>query len=543
MNKIQVFKSNKLSNWLWLLLLIFAVAIGAAAQKNVKVAAKTTTYNNPVIAGDYPDPSVIRVGADYYATATSSEWSPEFQILHSRDLVNWNIVGDVFPKRPTWSAGNYWAPEIWQDNGKFYVFYVGRKKDGPLCIASATAAKATGPYTDHGALICQEAGSIDASAIRDENGKLFVVWKEDGNSVNKPTLIWAQQFDDKTYKLIGEKQEILRNDRNTWEAQLVEGPYILRRDGWFYLFYSGAACCTKDCNYALGVARSRTLLGNYEKNPANPILKGNEDWRCPGHGSIVTDEQDRTFLLYHAYDARDTVFVGRQALLDEVRFTDDNWATINDGRGPSKSAISPFNIAQRANETKFYDDFKTPILGWQWQHNNVPNYRLQNGFLLLSPNADNAKNEIGAIFARSTLTGTYAATTQIDASNLAKNVIVGIAAYGDNENALGAGVKDGKLIVWKRERNKQEIVASEQIPARELKNLTLIMTARDGHFYTFAMMQGRRIMPVGGELDGAYLPPWDRGVRVALTTGGANDAIGRFRFLEIKPISFTNVIE
>ena len=535
MNKIQVFKSNKLSNWLWLLLLIFAVATSAAAQKNVKVAAKTTTYNNPVIAGDYPDPSVIRVGQDYYATATSSEWSPEFQILHSRDLVNWNIVGDVFPKRPTWSVGNYWAPEIWQDNGKFYVFYVGRKKDGPLCIAVATAAKATGPYTDHGALVCQEAGSIDASAIRDENGKLFVVWKEDGNSVNKPTPIWAQEFDDKTYKLIGEKQEILRNDAKTWEAQLVEGPYILRRDGWFYLFYSGAACCTKDCNYAFGVARSRTLLGDYEKNPANPIMKGNEDWRCPGHGSIVTDEQNRAFLLYHAYDARDTVFVGRQALLDEVRFTNDNWATINDGRGPSKSAVSPFNIAQRANETKFYDDFKTPTLGWQWQQNNVPNYLVQNGFLLLSPNADNAKNELGAIYARSTLTGDYTATTQIDAGRLAKNAVVGIAAYGDNENALGAGVKDGKLIVWKREKNKQEILSSENVPARELKKLKLIMKARDGHLYTFAMMQGKQEKPIGNEIDGAYLPPWDRSVRVALTTGGAKDAVGRFGFLQIEP--------
>ncbi|MBA3334845.1 MAG: family 43 glycosylhydrolase, partial [Acidobacteria bacterium] len=164
--------------------LVLLVLICLSAQI---LAQKSATYTNPVQAGDYPDPSVIRVGKNFYATATSSEWGPEFPILHSRDLVNWNIVGVVFPKRPEWSVGNYWAPEIWQENGKFYIFYVARRKDGPLCIAVATAAKPTGPYTDHGALECQEVGSIDAFPIRDENGKLFVVWKEDGNSVNKPT--------------------------------------------------------------------------------------------------------------------------------------------------------------------------------------------------------------------------------------------------------------------------------------------------------------------------------------------------------------------
>src|SRR5215203_1061890 len=71
----------------------------------INISAQTgAVYTNPVLAGDYPDPSVIRVGKDYYATATSSEWSPEFPVLHSRDLVNWNLAGVVFPKRPDWSV-------------------------------------------------------------------------------------------------------------------------------------------------------------------------------------------------------------------------------------------------------------------------------------------------------------------------------------------------------------------------------------------------------------------------------------------------------
>jgi len=165
-SKEKDFLFLRASVFLSALLILLGASLGAYAQRNA-------IYTNPVMAGDYPDPSVIRVGKDYYATATSSEWGPEFPILHSRDLVNWEIVGTVFPKRPAWSVGNYWAPEIWQDKGKFYIFYVARKQGASLCIAVATAAKPTGPYTDHGALACQEVGSIDAFPIRDENGKLF----------------------------------------------------------------------------------------------------------------------------------------------------------------------------------------------------------------------------------------------------------------------------------------------------------------------------------------------------------------------------------
>ena len=120
-------------------------------------AQRRSTYENPALAGDYPDPSVIRVGTNYWAVATSSEWAPEFPILFSTDLVNWKIVGAVFQKRPEWSVGNYWAPEISYDRGKYFVYYVGRKSGGPLCAAVATSSTPTGPYQDHGPLICQDA--------------------------------------------------------------------------------------------------------------------------------------------------------------------------------------------------------------------------------------------------------------------------------------------------------------------------------------------------------------------------------------------------
>ena len=267
-------------------------------------------------------------------------------------------MGAVFLRAPEWSAGSYWAPEIAEDRGRFFIYYTARKKapeapaasappsasappaTGPLCVAVATATSPGGPYTDHGPMVCQEAGSIDAVPITDEKGARYLVWKEDGNSRKKPTPLWAQPLSEDGTKLIGEPREILRNEA-PWEAHLIEGPFIQKRNDWFYMFYSADACCGRRCNYKLGVARSRALLGPWERHPKNPILAANETWKCPGHGSVVSLPDNRTFLLYHAYDPTGFQYTGRQGLLDEVTWGADGWPAINGGKGPSRDAAAP----------------------------------------------------------------------------------------------------------------------------------------------------------------------------------------------------------
>lgn len=519
-----------------LLLALFGV-ITANAQVQANVTAQQRAlYTNPALAGDYPDPSVIRVGRDYWATATSSEWGPEFPILHSRDLVNWQVVGAVFQQRPLWSVGNYWAPEISEYRGRYFVHYVARKKDGPLCVAVASAARPFGPYKDHGPLVCQDAGSIDPVTVTDEKQRRYLVWKEDGNSRNLPTPIWAQRLSADGTRLVGERKELIRNNA-PWEAQLVEGPFIVRRGDWYYMFYSGNACCTRDCNYAQGVARARAVLGPWEKNLANPILKGNRAWKCPGHGSIVSDQTGRDFLLYHAYRAGDFVYVGRQALLDEIRWNADGWPTINEGEGPSERASSPLGVAERDDEYNFLDKFSSRRLrpGWQWPQSNEPSVQLARApapHLVLAPTSEHANDAIGAVLARSTTVGDYMARTLVDTKGMKSGTVAGLSAYGDQDNALGAAAGDGKIIVWRREKNIHKVVATKDAPAAQL--IYLRMRARRGHLFRFAFSaNGRDWTDVGDELDGSYLPPWDRGVRVALTCGGAEGASARFQEMSI----------
>jgi xylan 1,4-beta-xylosidase len=510
---------------------VFVSVLFAAAQRPV-------TYKNPVLAGDYPDPSVIRVGKDFWATATSSEWGPQFPLLHSRDLVNWKIAGVVFSKRPAWAVGNFWAPEISRDGGRNFIYYVGRKQNGPLCVAVAVATRPSGPYKDHGPLICQEVGSIDPFPVRDEEGHRYLIWKEDGNSVNKPTPLWAQPLSEDGTKLEGQKTEILRNTES-WESQLVEGPAIVRRNGWFYLFYSGNACCGRECNYALGVARSRKLLGPWEKNPLNPILAGNEDWKCPGHGTIVSDARGRDYLLYHAYQSKDFVYVGRQGLLDEVRWN-NGWPEINQRRGPSGSASSPFGLPQINARQGFFDDFRALRLmnGWQWPQSNEPEVRVlpaAKGWLALAQSGGGTRGDIDAVLARSTTKGDYVATTLIDTRQLKEGADAGISAFGDSENALGARVGHGQIEVWRRERNQQTIVSTVSAPP-VVPLFYLRMTAREGHFFRFAFSTNGHVWTdLGEELDGQYLPPWDRGVRVALVSDANADSLAMYDWLRIVP--------
>jgi beta-xylosidase len=529
----------------------FALVVAASAlvftSASEAFAQRRATYSNPVEAGDFPDPSVTRVGQDFYASATTSEWGPEFPILHSRDLVNWEVIGAVFQRRPVWATGSFWAPEISQYRGRFFVYYVGRKKGGPLCVAVATAARPQGPYADHGPLVCQEVGSIDPFPATDENGARYLLWKEDGNSVSRPTPIWAQRLSEDGTRLVGERRELIHNDQ-PWEkhptlpfGNLVEGPSVVRRNGWFYLFYSGNFCCGRECDYALGVARSRRLLGPWEKNPRNPILAGNDAWKCPGHGTVIEDARGRYFLLYHAYQPKDFVYVGRQALLDEVKWGADGWPTINEGRGPSARAASPFGARDAKTEYSFFDDFTEPELrpGWQWPQSNVPDFRVGRGSLLLTPTVDASDNPTAAVLARTTTTGDYVATAVVDLQDMREGVTAGLAAYGDAENALGLSIGHGVISVWLCEKNACRSVARGGLvgfAGRRGRAVHLRMTAREGHLYRFATSSdGRTWQELGGEIDGSYLPPWDRGVRVALVAGGARGAAARFESLRIEP--------
>jgi beta-xylosidase len=496
------------------------------------------TYVNPVIPGDFPDPSVIRVGEDYYATATTGGWAPHFPILHSKDLINWKIVGAVFNEKPAWAKGDFWAPEITADKGRYLVYYTARRdegagKKGTLCMAVAVADKPDGVYTDKGALVCQEMGSIDGFFVRDENGKPFLVWKEDGNDRGQPTWLYAQELDESGTKLLGKPKKLFRNTE-AWEKHVVEGSYIMRRDGYFYMFYSGNACCGRGCDYALGVARSKTLLGKWEKNPANPILPANETWQCPGHGSIVDTPDGRNFLLYHAYRRRSDAFnIGREALLDEVKFK-NGWATINDGRGASNSAALPF-AGSKQSVFNLNDEFNESILSpkWTFPLSNSQKTQLQDGFLTIAPTAKQLMGEKmpEVVLAERTVSGTYTATARIDYAKMASDEFAGISTYSWRGSALGISIGNGKVFSWRREDGKQQEVANVELP-KNAGAVSLQIKAKDGEIFSFAFSTDEKNWrAVGDKVVGSHV----EGARIALVYNSKTTGSGaRFDWLRVE---------
>ncbi len=495
------------------------------------------TYENPVIPGDYPDPSVIRVGQDYYATATTSEWAPLFPLLHSRDLVNWTNTGAVFHQRPDWATGNFWAPEISHFKDAYYVYYVGRKRNGSLSVAVATAPSAEGPYTDHGPIISQEAGSIDPVPMEDESGKRYLIWKEDGNSRNLPTPLWIQELSADGTKLLGDMREILRNDA-PWEGRVVEGPSVIRHDGYYYLFYAGNACCGRNCHYGVGVARARELMGPWEKNPKNPLIIDNAIWKCPGHGTVVEDGAGACYLLYHAYHVDDFVYVGRQAVLDRIVFGPDGWPTINQSRGTALEAPAPLGSPGSHREYEFRDSFASTELNpeWQWPQNSEPRHTFStNGHaLVLRPDLAHAADRMGGVLAVNTTSGRYTAQTILRRNQWAKGTIAGLSAFGDHDNALGLACDGAHLQLWRRAQRKDTVILSQELPPGD--RLFIRLAARDGHKLTFSTStDGEHWMQVAPEtpLEGDYLPPWDRGIRIALTVGGNAEAAATFESLEV----------
>ncbi|WP_240635525.1 family 43 glycosylhydrolase [Hymenobacter rigui] len=499
---------------------------GKAGADNPAAAAEAATAPaigaNPILPGDFPDPSVVQVGNTYWATATSSNWGPVFPLLRSSNLGRWELVGHVFPdKLPAWADYYFWAPEISQEGNKTYVYYTAHKRGGNLAVGVASADRPEGPYTDHGPLVGQPDGSIDGFPMRDEQGRLYLIWKEDGNSINQPTPIWAQPINETRTALVGEKRELFRNNSATWEGNLVEGVAMVRHDGYFYAFYAGAGCCGAGCTYATGVARAKSLLGPWEKYARNPVLTSNDAWKCPGHGTVV-EYKGHSYLLHHAYAARGQQYVGRQGVLSEFTWTADGWPEFRGGSTP----IAPAAAQAQSFTDEFSGQKLQPV--WQWPVEQRPIATLRSGQLHLQARPDHA----GAALGHSTTAPDYTATTTLlNPADLPAGCRAGLAAHGDPDNVLALVARGNKIALIQTQKGQTTTLAEAPLPA--VKTVQLRVQTHQGNRFTFAWSpdSGTTWQPLpadGAAVDGSFLPPWDRGVRVGVLAHGPASATAVF---------------
>ncbi|HEX6376996.1 MAG TPA: glycoside hydrolase family 43 protein [Allosphingosinicella sp.] len=318
--------------------LIALLALAAAGCATAPSSAPAT-FANPVIDSDFPDPAILRAkDGFYYVYATQTERDGKWvnlQVARSRDLVEWEHLGDALPAKPGWASRtqDFWAPHVAEHGGRYYLYYSAKPDDAltddkkGLCLAVATADRPQGPFTDMGRpLLCGPSFvNIDPMAYDDPaTGKRLLYW----GSGFEPIKVRELAPDRLSFAPASETVDLVRPDKAVGYSALVEGAWVVRRGGYYYLFYSGDNCCGKGAHYAVLVARSRSATGPFETR-GGAILEARGIWHAPGHNSIVEDARGDSWFVYHAVDTNrprtkpaDEVNTRRIMLIDRLVWKD-----------------------------------------------------------------------------------------------------------------------------------------------------------------------------------------------------------------------------
>jgi len=335
-----------------------ALTIGAALLATFSVTssfaqvekphdAASGTYANPVIHENCPDPSDIKAPDGYYYVYSTQDNLPgdtQYLPIHrSRDLVHWEKVGTVFndSDRPRWvSTARLWAPDVNLIDGKYVLYYAMGVWGGTYqsAIGVAVADHPAGPFTDHGKVLDYASegvnNSIDEFYIEDKGHKY---------------LVWGSFFGIYAVELTDDGLAVKKGAKKVQlAANQMEGSYIVKHNGYFYLIGSSGTCCAgSKSTYHLIMGRSRAVLGPYVTRKGKRmldgagdlLLKGDSVWAGPGHNAeFVRDDQGHDWILYHCYH-RSNPAAGRLLMLDRIYWND--WGPYIRDTTPSITAKAP----------------------------------------------------------------------------------------------------------------------------------------------------------------------------------------------------------
>ena len=484
------------------------------------------TYYNPVIPGDFPDPTVIRVGNTYYAAGTTSDFAPNYPLYESTDLVNWKQIGSIFNEQPSWTSDSFWAPELYYSEGTFYAYYTARRKtDKVSCIGVATTTDLRKGFTDHGIIVDWGKEAIDGFIFQDDDQKRYICWKAYGLNKERPIEILASEISADGFRLVGKHFSLTRFDEG-WKSDGAEGQCLVKHNGYYYLLYSVGGCCDNRCTYRVQISRSKNLKTGWEQYP-EPILQGGDIWKCSGHGTLVTTPDKRYFYLYHSYNAIDFEYVGRQGMLDELVWDDaTGWPHFKNGNTPSVSAEMPFANTKQVRDSVYSDNFSTSQnqLMWQWDLNqSKPEILIGGGKMTVSTTSD------GLVFAGlCPKTGTYSFETELSGKTADWS---GIGVYGNSKNLLVFTVGNSQLILFQINNGIKQVLAEISIPENTLPGLELKALHGRGYQFFYTIDQ-KNWLPVKIQneysVDGSFLPQWGVAMRTGFFIEGKTHESGTF---------------
>lgn len=332
---------------------------------------RASLYINPVFDTDFPDPTVIRASDGwYYAYATQTIVKGQMvniQVARSADLVRWEHLGDALPVKPAWAnrTQKLWAPHVSQHGPTYYMYFSADPNTlTGLCLAVATSRSPRGPFTDTGKpLKCGESFvNIDPMAFDDPaTGKRLLYWGSGFQAIRVQELAPDRKSFMPGSRAIELVQPVKDENPDNYQ-RLIEGAWVIKRRGFYYLFYSGDNCCGDRAHYAVMVARSRSALGPFETlahatgKSSSVILERNERFIAPGHNSVVTDDDGQDWIFYHAIDSRNRLLnnsiggdrdVRRIMLMDQIVYR-NGWPQIEGGTPSTTERRGPRSRTRRS---------------------------------------------------------------------------------------------------------------------------------------------------------------------------------------------------
>ncbi|MDF2960793.1 MAG: XynB2 [Paenibacillus sp.] len=336
--------------------------------------------SNPVLKGFNPDPSILRVGEDYYIATSTFEWFPGVQIHHSKDLVHWRLITRPLNRisqlnmEGELNSGGVWAPCLSYDNGVFYLIYTdvksrkGAFKDTHNYLV--TANDIMGPWSEP---VFLNSSGFDPSLFHDEDGRKWLVnmlW-DHRKGKNKFAGIVLQEYSVEQQKLIGPVTNIFKGT----ELKLTEGPHLYKREGFYYLMTAEGGT---QYNHAVTMARATSIDGPYEVDPQNPILTSagqpGLELQKAGHGSLVETHTGEWYLAHLCGRPVKDIYcnLGRETALQRCYWTDDHWLRAGEGNAPQANVQAPSIEPFVFEPDPALDDFDQPELGVNWNTLRIP---------------------------------------------------------------------------------------------------------------------------------------------------------------------------
>lgn len=437
-----------------------------------------STYRNPILPGFHPDPSVCRVGKDYYLVTSSFEYFPGVPVFHSRDLVHWRRIGHCLgresqlPLRNAKSSAGIWAPTIRWHDGVFYMVTTNVSHGGNFYV---TATDPAGPWSepvwlqDPGAL---DGGGIDPSLFFDEDGKVYYTRES-----MVPLGIAQCEIDLAAGRLRGEPRLIWSGTGGAWP----EGPHLYKRAGTYYLMISEGGCWL---GHMVTVARASSPWGPFEPCPRNPILTHRHlcgldpiPIQGVGHGDLVQAHDDSWWMVCLGHRPEGGFHrLGRETLLAPVRWDSDGWPEAGDGGIVPECCDAPGLEPVTPPADPVRDDFDAPEwrLCWNFRGNPDPaDFSLvaRPGFLRLLGSAGTLDDAVTNTFVgRRQQNLDFRVTTAVEFMPGSSREEAGLTVLADERHhyEIGIGHDRGARHVFVRRRtgDLSVVVARESVSAQ-----------------------------------------------------------------------------